>query len=92
MSPSKIMTFFAEENMNVMDWSSQSPDLNPIENVWELLDERSKKRNPSNVDELWSYMKEVWKKISFEEIKTLINCCSRRCRAVIDNKGLLTKY
>ena len=47
-----IKSFFAKENMTVMDWPSQSPDLNPIENVWKLLNERSKKRNPSNINEL----------------------------------------
>ena len=51
-----IMTSFNEENLTVMDWPAQSPDMNAIENVWKLLNERSKNRNPSNVDELWTYL------------------------------------
>ena len=46
-----IKTFFTEENLTVMDWPAKSPDMNPIEDVWKLLNERSKNRNPSNVDE-----------------------------------------
>ena len=66
--------------------------MNPIENVWKLLNERSKNRNPSNVDELWKYLKEEWEKISVDDCRNLINSCGRRCQAVIDSNGLHTKY
>ena len=46
------------KNLTVMDWPAQSPDMNPIENVWKLLNQQSKNRNPSNGDELWTYLKE----------------------------------
>ena len=29
----EVMDFFKAENVTVMDWPPQSPDLNPIENV-----------------------------------------------------------
>ena len=45
-----------------MDWPAPRSDMNQIENVWKLLNERSKNRNPSNVDELWTYLKEEWEK------------------------------
>ena len=35
-----------------MEWPDQSPDMNPIENVWKLLNERAKEKNPRNVKEL----------------------------------------
>ena len=87
-----IKTFFTEEILTVMDWPAQSPDMNPIENVRTLLNERIKNRNPSNVEELWTYLKQEWEKISVDECSNLINSCGRRCQAVIDSNGLHTKY
>ena len=33
---------FQDHNINVFDWHSPSPDLNPIENIWGLLVKRIK--------------------------------------------------
>ena len=66
--------------------------MNPIENVWKLLNERAKKKNPRNIEELWTNLKGEWEKISVDECKTLIRSCSKRCQAVIESKGLHVKY
>ena len=44
-----VKTFLSEE-----DVTAPSPDMNPIENVWKLLNERDKEKNPRNVEELWT--------------------------------------
>ena len=52
-----VKTFLSEEDITVMEWPAQSPDMNPIENVWKLLNERAKEKNPRNVEELWTNSK-----------------------------------
>ena len=52
-----VQTFLSEENVTVMDWPAQSSDMNPIENIWKLLNERVNEKNPRNVEELWTNLK-----------------------------------
>ena len=44
-----VETFVFEEDVIVMEWPAQMPDMNPIDNLWKLLNERAKVKNPSNV-------------------------------------------
>ena len=37
-----VKIFISEEDANVMEWPTQSSDMNPIENVWKLLNERKR--------------------------------------------------
>ena len=81
-----VQTLLSEEHVTVMEWPTQNPVMNPIENVWKLLNKRHKEKNPRNVKELWINLKGEWEKISVDECKTLIHLCSKRCQAVIRKK------
>ena len=85
-----VKTFLSEEDVTVMELPAQSPDMNPIENIWMLLNERAKEKNAGNIEELWINLKGEWKKISVDEGHTLIHSSSKRCQAVIESKGLYT--
>ena len=61
-----------------MEWLAQSPDMNPIENLWKLINERAQEKNPRNVEELWTNLKGEWEKISVVECKTVICLCNKR--------------
>ena len=47
-----VETFISDDAVTVMEWAAQSPDMNPIENIWKLLNERGKKKIPRNVEDL----------------------------------------
>lgn len=88
----KVKSFLDDENIEVMNWPPQSPDLNPIENIWKIIGERAMRQNPKNQEELWKSLKKEWDKITPSFCKKLIDSCGKRCQEVINSKGLFTKY
>ena len=87
-----LMSYLSEQDFEIMDWPLQSPDLNPIENLWKTLGLKVMERNPTNTEDLRVKLQEEWSKISIEDCQELIRSCSRRCAAVIESKGSFAKY
>ena len=75
-------------------WSAQSPDLNPIENLWDEIKRsvKNEKRKPKNLNELERLVKKTWRSIPQDKIKRLVESMPRRVQAVIDANGGPTKY
>ena len=49
---SRIAKEFLDENVpEVMDWPSNSPDLNPIENLWAIVKRNVELRRPKNLSD-----------------------------------------
>uniref|UniRef100_A0AAZ3NPU9 Tc1-like transposase DDE domain-containing protein n=1 Tax=Oncorhynchus tshawytscha TaxID=74940 RepID=A0AAZ3NPU9_ONCTS len=60
---SKVVTKFKDNKVKVWEWPSQSPDLNPIENVWAELKKHVRARRPTNLTQLHQLCQEEWAKI-----------------------------
>ena len=78
--------------MNLM-WPPQSPDLNPIENLWHFLKMKVAKHRPMNKKELVKAIKHVWNnEISSELIVNLIESMNRRLERLLISKGKHIDY
>ena len=88
------MAFRAKQKLRVLPWPPQSPDLNPIENLWAELKRRLRKRKkkPSNLTELERQVKSEWKAVPKEFIENLVDSMPERVQAVIAANGGPTKY
>ena len=85
--------FLKDNNIRVMDWPPQSPDLNPIENLWhEVKSYVRRKTKPDTLDDLDILVQQAWRKIPPEYIRSLIKSMPNRVAACIAAKGGPTKY
>ena len=82
-----VKKYMANKGLNVMEWPSYSPDLNPIENLWSLFGRQMADRKPSNEDELFDILMHGWNQISTDLLRSLVQSMPRRCQAVIDSRG-----
>ena len=86
--------WLSQNGINKFPWPSQSPDMNPIENFWGILDRnlRKKKRKRSSKPELLALLRQTWQEIPQDDICQLINAMPRRVLALKTAKGMSTKY
>ncbi len=85
-------SWFNDHGVTVLDWPANSPDLNPIENLWGIVKRKMRDTRPNNADDLKATVKETWASIPPQQCHKLITSMPRRIEAVIKAKGAPTKY
>ncbi len=45
-------SWFNDHGVTVLDWPANSPDLNPIENLWSIVKRKMRDTRPNNADDL----------------------------------------
>ncbi len=81
-----------KKHFKVLEWPSQSPDLNPIDNLWRELKVCVAQRQPQNITALEEICMEEWAKIPATVCENLVKTYRKRLTSVIANKGYITKY
>ena len=84
-------TWFNDHGITVLDWPANSPDLNPIENLWGIAKRKMKDMRPNNAKELKAAIEASWSSITPQKCHRLIASTPRRIKAVIHAKGAQTK-
>ncbi|GFW03382.1 transposable element Tc1 transposase [Trichonephila clavipes] len=82
------------ETTQRMEWPTCSPDLNPIEHVWDMFGRRiaARTRPPATVRDLEIALLEEWNSIPQSLIHNLIASMTNRCAAVLAVRGDHTPY
>jgi transposase len=80
--------------INVLPWPAQSPDLNPIEHIWKALKLRISRRDPPirTEEELRNALQEEWQKINADTVSKVVENMPQRVRSVIMVGGKSTRY
>ena len=85
-----VTDWLKNQEFETMVWPAQSPDLNPIENVWSLLKRRiysNYDKPPTSIKELKERITETWYAITPEEVRPYLLSVNKRCQEVIRAKG-----
>ena len=86
--------FLRQQAVNVMPWPSVSPDLNPIEHLWDELGRRVRARpvQPQNLQQLEVALNQEWARIPQNVVRRYVHSMQSRCDAVIAAVGGHTRY
>lgn len=85
---------YAEENdlRTIRPWPANSPDFNPIENVFAWLKREVQHRCLRSEGALKAAIRDAWDHLAVEITERLVESMSRRLVEAIRNKGERTKY
>ena len=91
----KVITkYLANKKVNKMNWPLQSPDLNPIKNLWKYIKDIISKRRHKvrNVKDIRYALTAIQPEIDRNFLLKLSNSVPRRWEACLKNEGGATKY
>ena len=86
--------YLEDEGIDTIEWPSRSPDLNPIEHLWDIMFRSIRRRQvaPQTLQELTDALRQIWEDIPQDTIRRLIRSMPRRCQACIQARGGHTRY
>ncbi|KAG0807341.1 hypothetical protein G6F19_013833 [Rhizopus arrhizus] len=90
-----VKKYLEQQSYNILEWPAQSPELNPIENMWSLLKRRLNdyETAPKGMNELYERVTKVWYDLMKpEECQKVIETMPKRIKQCIKDKGRWTDY
>ena len=85
--------FLNRNNVNVLSWPAVSPDMNPIEHIWDYLGRKVRARgNVHNLRDLVNALIQEWNNSSNVVIRRCVRSMRGRLAACINSQGGHTRY
>ncbi|KAJ3433985.1 transposable element-related [Anaeramoeba flamelloides] len=81
------MNWFKENSIKLVSFPTKSPDLNPIEKIWNGLKNMIEKESAETQEELKNSIKKNWKKISTKKIRAQIKHLDKIIPKILENGG-----
>lgn len=89
-----VKEWLSSQIFGVMEWPAQSPDLNPIENLWAYLKRRlaGYAEAPKSINELWERILAEWNQIPVDYVSNLYTSMPKRLILLKKSKGYWINY
>jgi hypothetical protein len=90
----RTKAYLERRGITTMEWPPMSPDLNPIENIWSLLQTEvyRGKKEFKNTTDLWNAIIAAWHALPLETFRNLYDSIPGRLIKVIEEKGERIPY
>ncbi|GFX88288.1 transposable element Tcb2 transposase [Trichonephila clavipes] len=89
-----VKSYLDSQQVQLLPWPAYSPDMSPIEHVWDIVGGRLARdlRPVVSIDEFWLRIQTIWNTLPQADIQNLFNSMPRRVAALIAARGGHTKY
>ena len=81
------MNYLRKKCLILEPWPPNFPDLNPIENLWVIMNNHLGTNRPDTIEEFINILIGVWENISWEIMENLIKSMNKRIELVIEREG-----
>jgi transposase len=88
----ETISFLHEKGVTFIEWPPWSPDLNPIENLWNDLKRRVYNRFPQTMEQLEEFIRQEWQATDLNFISRICRSMPDRLQLLLDNEGHKIHY
>ena len=85
----QVKKFLNENHIKVLEWPGNSPDSNPIENLWSICKQRLRTMDCTSKEKFIQALIQVWYKDPqiLKDCSKLVDSMSKRIKMLLNNRG-----